>query len=119
MDSVRVDDLRVRTRIGVPDEERATPQYVLVSFEVFRDLAAASTTDDLEQTIDYGALVPQVAQLVERAENRLLERLAGDVASLIKRFPGVSGVTVEIAKEAPPLDEEVGRVAVRIERQFG
>jgi dihydroneopterin aldolase len=118
MDSVRVTDLRVQTRIGVTDEERASPQVVLVSFEVFRDLLDPSTSDDLKETIDYGSLVPDVAKLIERSETRLLERLAGDVASLIKRFPGVTGVTVEIAKESPPLDEEVGRVSVRIERRF-
>ncbi len=117
MDSVRVTDLRLSTRVGVPDEERAQPQVVLVSFEVFCDLQQASTSDDLAHTIDYGTLVPEVAKLVERADTKLLERLAGDVAALIERFDGVSGVTVEIAKESPPLDEEVGRVSVRIERR--
>ena len=119
MDSVIVRDLRVQTRVGVTDEERATPQTVLVSFEVFRDLTAAAAGDDLAETVDYGTLVSQVADLVQRSEGRLLEKLAGDVASLIERFSGVSGVTVEIAKEEPPLEEEVGRVSVRIERQFG
>ena len=119
MDSLRVTDLRVQTRVGVTDEERATPQTVLISFEVFRDMLVASTDDELESTVDYGALVPQIASLVERSEYRLLERLAGEVAAHIKHFPDVTGVTVEIAKENPPLDEEVGRVSVRIERHFG
>ena len=118
MDSVKVTDLRVSTRIGVTDEERATPQNVLVSVEVFRDLLAASADDDLENTVDYGTLVPETAKLIEQSEHRLLERLAGEVAAHIKRFPGVTGVTVEIAKEDPPLAEDVGRVSVRIERRF-
>jgi len=118
MDSVKVTELRASTRIGVTDEERATPQNVIVSLEVFRDLLDASTNDDIESTVDYGTLVPEVAKLIEHSEHRLLERLAGAIASHIKRFPGVTGVTVEIAKESPPLDEEVGRVSVRIERQF-
>ena len=119
VDSIRITDLRVQTRVGVPDEERATPQMVRVSIEVFKDLGTAAATDDLDETVDYGALVPQVAGLIESSENRLLEKLAGDVASLIEGFSGVSGVTVEIAKEEPPLDEEIGRVSIRIERQFG
>lgn len=119
MDSLRVTDLRVKTRVGVPDEERARSQTILVSLEIFRDLELASVEDDLTETVDYGELVPQVAQMIERSESRLLEKLAGDVASLIGRFSGVSGVTVEIAKEEPPLEEEVGRVSVRIERHFG
>ena len=118
MDSVKVTDLRVSTRIGVTDEERATPQKVIVSVEVFRDLQDASTNDVIETTVDYGVLVPEIAKLIERSEYRLLERLAGEVADHIKRFSDVTGVTVEIAKESPPLDEEVARVSVRIERRF-
>ena len=118
MDSVKVTDLRVSTRVGVTDEERATPQNVFVSVEVFRDLLDASSNDELQSTVDYGTLVPEIAKLVEQSEHRLLERLAGEVAAHIERFPGVTGVTVEIAKESPPLAEEVGRVSVRIERRF-
>jgi FolB domain-containing protein len=117
-DSLIVTNLRVDTKIGVTEKERAEPQTVLVSFEVFADLAAASRSDDLSQAVDYGTLVPQIAKLVERSENRLLEKLAGDIAGFVEAFGGVSRVTVEIAKVDPPLDEEVERVAVRIEREF-
>lgn len=119
MDSVRVKNLRVPTRIGVTTEERSKPQFVLASVEVFRDLTAASTSDDLAETLDYGTLVPEVAKLIEGSEWQLLEKLAGEIASFVESFGGVSGVTVEIAKESPPLDEEVEAVSVRIERQFG
>lgn len=118
MDSVIVRDLEIDAHVGVTEEERATPQRVLVSLEVFRDLGEASRTDDLERTVDYGSLVPAVARLVEGSRCKLLEKLAGDIAALIERMPGVSGVTVEIAKASPPLREEVGRVSVRIERHF-
>lgn len=117
MDSIRVEGLRAATHVGVTDEERAEAQTVVVTLEVFCDLADASTRDDLSRTVDYGTLVPAVADLIERSEARLLERLAGDIAALIERFEGVSGVTVEIAKDAPPLAEEVERVSVRIERR--
>src|SRR5687767_7127488 len=109
MDSVRIKDLRVQTRIGVTEEERATPQAVLVSVDVLRDLDDASTSDNLDQTLDYGTLVPEMAKLIERSECKLLEKLAGDIASFVESFGGVTGVTVEIAKESPPLDEEVRR----------
>ena len=118
MDSLRVTDLRVQTHVGVSEEERRSPQTVLVSFEVFRDLDAAARTDDLSQTLDYGTLVPEVTELIERSENHLLEKLAGDIAALIEHRSGTTGVTVEIAKESPPLDQEVRRVSVRIERSF-
>lgn len=118
MDAVVVRDLRVTTHVGVTEEERQVPQDVLVSLEVLTDMAEASRSDDVVQTVDYGVLVHEVAKLIERSENRLLETLAGDIAAFVERISGVTGVTVEVAKADPPVEENVGRIAVRIERKF-
>jgi dihydroneopterin aldolase len=68
--------------------------------------------------VDYGTLVPEVTRLVESSEAKLLEKLAGDVAGYVEGTGGVTGIRVEIAKVSPPLDEQVDRVSVRIERHF-
>lgn len=115
-DHVLVSGLRVRTRVGWSEEERATPQYVVVDLDVERDLAAAAASDDLGDTLDYASLVAEVAAHVEAREVRLLERLAGEIAELVSAKIGVKSVTVEMAKEDVPVPEEVTRVAVRLER---
>jgi dihydroneopterin aldolase len=107
-DRIVISGLRVRTRVGWTDEERAEPQFVLV--------AASSRSDDLADTIDYAAVISDVARHVASKESRLLERLAAEVAEMVSAMNGVKRVSVEIAKEVVPVPEEVGRVAVHVER---
>jgi FolB domain-containing protein len=102
--------------VGWTDEERASPQFVLVDLDVATDVTRSSASDDLADTVDYATLVSKVATYVAGRETRLLERLAAEVADLVSAMNGVNGVSVEIAKEVVPVREEVGRVAVRVER---
>lgn len=115
-DHILVSGLRVETRVGWTDEERARPQFVLVDLDLEMDAAASSASDELADTIDYGAVIAEVARYVSSQEARLLERLAAEVAEMVSAVNGVKRVTVEIAKEVVPVPEEVGRVAVRVER---
>lgn len=115
-DHILISGLRVKTLVGWPDEERATPQFVLVDVDVETDLRPSSGSDDLDDTIDYAAVVAEVAEHVGSSETRLLERLAGEVAELVAAKEGVKRVTVEIGKEVVPVPEEVAKVAVRVER---
>lgn len=108
----------MQTRIGVSAEERSVPQVVVVDVEATTDLQAASDSDDLSDTVDYGTLTVEIAKLVRDHEARLLERLAGAIARLVLDVAGVERVRVQVAKEAPPLEEDLDVVAVRIERSL-
>ena len=116
MDSIIVRDLRVKARVGVTEEERARAQLLIVSVVLYTDLRKAGKSDDLRDTVDYGRVTGEIEKLVTSTEASLLENLAEKIAGLIAAMPGINGVTVEIAKDAPPIEQEVGCVAVRIER---
>lgn len=118
MDRILISDLRVQARVGVTDEERARPQALRVTVEILTDMEAAASSDDLAMTIDYGRTVTEIAELVRTHESRLLEHVAGRLASHISTLEGVLGVNVEVAKEAPPVTEDVGGISVRIERRL-
>lgn len=117
MDSIVVKDLRLDTRIGVTDEERESPQPVLIDLELGLDLQTAGRSDRLTDTLDYAAVTEEVAGLVRSGSRDLLEHLAEGIAEVLLAHKGVMTVTVDIAKETPPIAENVGRIAVRIERQ--
>ncbi|MGH2756120.1 MAG: dihydroneopterin aldolase [Actinomycetota bacterium] len=116
MDAIFATGLRLSCRVGVTEEERARPQFVLVDLEMRRDLGVAGTTDELAATVDYGAITSGVRALLERTEVLLLERLAQLIADLLLSHSGVVGVTVSVAKESPPIEEEATAVGVRIVR---
>ena len=115
-DALVIDGLRLATHVGVPAEERTEPQEVIVRLEVSRDMSGAEASDELEDTIDYAALLRSVEKTVTQGSFALLEHLAGRIADSVSAFDGVDGVTVEVAKAVPPVPQTVGRVAVRIER---
>lgn len=116
MDSIIVRDLRVKAHVGVTEEERAEPQLLLISMELYTDLRRAGMSDDLNDTVDYGRVTAEIEDLVTSSETALLESLGEKIAGHIAAMPGINGVTVEIAKDAPPVEQELGCVAVRIER---
>lgn len=116
MDSIIVKQLRVETRVGATEDERARPQPVTIDIQIAADLHRAGETDDLADTVDYGAVTAAVAELAGGSNCALLEHLAAKIAAHIAAIPQVDGVTVEIAKVSPPIEEDVGGVAIRIER---
>lgn len=113
-DQIHLHAIRVQTRIGVPDGERATPQTVeidltLIPTRDFRDLG-----DDIAQTVDYHAVWLRVHAIAAARPRKLVETLAEDLAQqLLAGFPGVNRLRVEIRKFILP---ETGSVAVSIWR---
>ncbi|HVF52120.1 MAG TPA: dihydroneopterin aldolase [Actinomycetota bacterium] len=116
MDVITIRDLRVETHVGVTKSERARTQTVVISIDIESDLTAPAASDDVADTVDYDKVATQVADLVRSSESSLLEHLAGKIADLVSGYKGVDGVTVEIMKERPPIDEDVGAVVVSLER---
>ena len=115
-DTISIRDLKVPTHIGVTDAERAEVQNVLVDIDLAVDLSVAGGSDELDDTVDYDRLTTEVAKLVRSSDAKLLEALAHSIASHVCTFNGVEAVTVEVAKESPPVAEDVGTIAVRITR---
>lgn len=119
MDKISIRDLRVQMRVGVTAEERAHPQTVIISVDMWSDLVVPGKTDELSDTVDYHAVTVAVAELVRSTEAKLLEHVAEKIAASIGAIEGVDGVSVEVTKESPPIPEDVRAVSVKIERPAG
>lgn len=102
---------------GVLDFERERAQPFEVDVELSLDLAAASESDDLAQTVDYGAVVKSVVATVEARSFRLLEALAGAIAAALLEQTAAEEVTVEVRKMRPPVPAQLGAAGVRICRR--
>lgn len=118
MDKLILRELHFVARHGVLPIETENSQHFSATLELELPLAPAGTTDRLEQTIDYCAVQAVVREIIEGSHKRLIETLAESVASrLLKAFPLLQAVTVEITKPRPPVDFEFAGVAVRIRRE--
>ena len=101
---------------GVLPEEQARPQPFQIDVELTVDMSAASTSDALEDTVDYSAVAEAVSRVVSSERYQLLERLATRIAEVCSVDERVTGVAVTVRKLHPPVRAMVEHVAVRIER---
>ena len=105
-DSIRINGLEMQVRIGVPDEERAEPQKLVIDVVMESDFHGMA--DDIARTTDYAAVAAWLKEECARREWRLLETLAEDLAAgLLSRFPRVRAVTLQIHKFVLPKTRDV------------
>jgi dihydroneopterin aldolase len=116
VDRILIAGLRELGIHGVLPEERVRPQPFEVDVELHVDLARAGTSDDLADTVDYGAVCDAVSKVVSSESYQLLERLAQRIADVCRTDPRVVGVVIEVRKLEPPVAASVDHVAVRIQR---
>lgn len=114
MDTIALTDLEVYYCVGVPDAERAQPQRLLLTVEMQRDFTRAAASDDLRETIDYYAVSRRLLNFGEGRSWKLIEKLAGDIATMVLADFGAAAVRVEVKKFIIP---EARHVSVRLERK--
>ena len=64
-DRIQIEDLVVRTIIGIYDRERNRCQDVVVNITLWTDITAAARSDDIEQAVDYRSLTKNIIKHVE------------------------------------------------------
>ncbi len=117
MDRIKIIDLEVFANHGVFLEESKLGQKFLVSAVMHADLQQACTSDCLQDSIDYGAACRLIDHTMRLNTFDLIERAAEEVAQVIlKTFPSVERVDVEIKKPWAPIGLPVAYASVIISR---
>ena len=116
-DRVVLRGLRGFGRHGLFDREREQGQEFVVDVELVVDTSPAAASDDLADTVDYGALATDVVAVVEGEPVRLVETLAQRIADVCLRRDLVDAVTVTVHKPQAPVQVPVADVAVTIHRR--
>lgn len=116
-DAIEIAGLALHARHGCFDAERELGQRFILDLMLHADLAAAGTSDDLADTLDYGALVQRVTHHFCGQPFRLIEAAAHHVVTgLLADFPALNGVRIKVAKPNAPIAAHFGHVACIIER---
>lgn len=105
-------------RHGVFDHERRDGQLFSVDLVLYLDTRAAAATDDLADTVDYGALAGLVGELVRGEPVALIETLAHRIAlaCLARGSSNVMAVDVTVHKPHAPIPEAVTDASVTVRR---
>lgn len=111
--------LRVMALCGALPEERGRAQPFDLDIEISADLAPAGLSDDLDDTVDYGAVCAAVAAAAEGEQFTLMEAMAHRIAEVcLGADPRVQQVTVEVRKLRPPVSQHLSTSGVRITRHL-
>lgn len=113
MSRISIVDLEVSYRVGVPDDERARPQRLLLTVEMDFDFAKAAKSDGIADTIDYFAVSQRLLKFGDGQSWKLIEKLAADIAALILAEFKPQSVTVEVKKFPVPQARYVSVVVTR------
>lgn len=116
-DRIELRGLRVVARVGVLDHERQHDQPLELDLDLVVDLAAAGASDDLADTVDYGAVCATVVGAAAAGHVALLERLATRIADAVLALdPRIGAVDLTIRKLRPPVPVDLATSGVRIVR---
>ncbi|HEY6813525.1 MAG TPA: dihydroneopterin aldolase [Propionibacteriaceae bacterium] len=115
-DRIRLTGITAFGHHGVFNSERQRGQRFVVDVTCVLDLSLAASSDDLGQTIDYGALAQAVAADIERDPLNLIEALADRITLTCLRYDAIQCVEVTVHKPQAPMPVDVTDVAVTLTR---
>jgi dihydroneopterin aldolase len=116
-DRITLRGMQFMGRLGVTDDERATPQPVEVDLIVGLDLGRPAATDDLADTINYAPLFELTREIVEGRQFHLIEALAGAILEAVLAAHPVDDAEVRVRKPKAPLPGAFETVEVRLRRR--
>ena len=113
-DSIRIQQLEVRAHIGVPEEERASPQRLTFNLTLWPVRSTQDLHDEIAQAVNYANVCVEVTRFVEQRRDRLIETLADALAAHLLEAFDIRRVTIELRKYILP---EVEFVSVTVTRE--
>lgn len=116
LDRIDLTGLRAHAHHGVFDHERENGQEFIVDISLGLELETAAKSDDLADTVDYGALANQVHAVLTGDPVDLLETLALRIVGVCLGHDRVGWARVTVHKPEAPIEVAFSNVAVTMER---
>ena len=115
-DQIIITGIRGTGHHGVFDYERRDGQEFAVDITLFLQASPAASTDELDDTVDYGAVAQLVFDRIVGEPVSLIETLAEIIATDVLSIRGVDQVEVTVHKPQAPIPVPFENVALRILR---
>ena len=116
-DRIDIKNIKAFAYHGVFDHEARDGQDFFVDISMSVNLQAASLSDDLSDTVDYGAITNQVVQEIQGERVQLIEKLAGRIAdTLLSTHPKITSLAVTVHKPHAPVTASVTDISATVHR---
>lgn len=116
-DVIRLRGIRAYGHHGVFDFEREAGQEFFVDIALYFSARRAAASDDVADTIDYGAVADRVAAIVSGDPVNLIETLSHRIADAILEDRRVRAAEVTVHKPQAPITPPFEDVSVTIVRE--
>ncbi|QDK97659.1 dihydroneopterin aldolase [Acinetobacter tandoii] len=115
MDAIVIEGLKVNTVVGCFNWERQIIQPLMLDLTIRTSLEAAASSDELEDTLNYAEICSISAEVIQKAQPKLIEHAAKLVLNaLFSTYPAIESIKIIIRK--PVIIAEANSVGIRIER---
>ena len=91
--------LKLNTKIGVPDWERAISQQLIIDVDIQLKGNQIFNSNDLSKTIDYALIESEIKTIALNHEHRLLEDFGEDIISSLKEKFHFEKIILKISKQ--------------------
>ncbi len=116
-DEIHIENLEFFARHGVFPEETKLGQKFIVSLTMYMNTRKAGKSDDLEVSVDYGAVSHFITDYMKENTFLLIEAAAENlVRELLLHFPLVKGINLELKKPWAPIGLPVEYASVKVSR---
>ena len=95
---IHIQDLRLRTYIGINDDEKKNQQDVVINIRIHYHAEKAVSFNVIDEALNYRTITKKVIKHVESNRFLLLERMTDEVLSLVMEHPQVMWADVVIDK---------------------
>ncbi len=97
-DIIFLSEVKVETKLGVPDWERMVTQTIVLDLEIAMPHNRSCQTDEIDDTIDYGQVVARIRATLAEKSFRLVEALAEHICQIILNEFKAPWVKIRVAK---------------------
>ena len=116
MGKILLEGMKFFARHGFYSEEQKIGANFIVDLELQTEFSEAASKDEISGTVNY----EEVYQVVKEEMGntvQLLEHAASNILSRVKReFPSISTLKITLSKLNPPIEGEVEKVSVVMEK---
>ena len=98
MFTVRINKLKVRTKIGVSIQERRKKQLLLVSLKFSYKVNKNQNIDNINNLISYTDIKKFLKTYIESSRCRTLEKLIIESSQMLRKRFKIQNVSIEIEK---------------------
>jgi D-erythro-7,8-dihydroneopterin triphosphate epimerase len=96
--TIRIKNLRLRTYIGINDDEVANMQDVVINVKIDYRADQATDSDQMVDALNYKTITKQIIKRVESTRFSLLEKLTAEVLAIAAEHPWVTYAEAEVDK---------------------